>query len=166
MTRSVPRHAGAALIVALWTVPNLSLLIGGLAYEMHVEAGITSHARKRMKAQVAARGGVEYAKFLLAKSFESNAFEEGEEEKEDLRGQAFNLSNEIHLTTLEIVEMILRLMNSDHKPDILNEASNEIRHQYLSAVKARKILGWQPLFSLEEGLRRTIEWYEEFLRYS
>jgi CDP-glucose 4,6-dehydratase len=88
------------------------------------------------------------------------------EEKEDLRGQAFNLSNEIHLTTLEIVEMILRLMNSDHKPDILNEASNEIRHQYLSAVKARKILGWQPLFSLEEGLRRTIEWYEEFLRYS
>ena len=87
------------------------------------------------------------------------------EEKEDLRGQAFNLSNEIHVTTLEIVEMILRLMNSDHKPDILNEASNEIRHQYLSAVKARKILGWQPLFSLEEGLRRTIEWYKDFLGY-
>lgn len=86
-------------------------------------------------------------------------------EKEDLRGQAFNLSNEIHVTTLEIVEMILRLMNSDHKPDILNEASNEIRHQYLSAVKARKILGWQPLFSLEEGLRRTIEWYKDFLGY-
>lgn len=87
------------------------------------------------------------------------------EEKEDLRGQAFNLSNEIHVTTLEIVEMILRLMNSDHKPDILNEASNEIRHQYLSAVKARKILGWQPLFSLEEGLRRTIEWYKDFWGY-
>lgn len=87
------------------------------------------------------------------------------EEKEDLRGQAFNLSNEIHVTTLEIVEMILRLMNSDHKPDILNEASNEIRHQYLSAVKARQILGWQPLFSLEEGLRRTIEWYNDFLGY-
>jgi len=86
-------------------------------------------------------------------------------EKEDLRGQAFNLSNEIHVTTLEIVEMILRLMNSDHKPDILNEASNEIRHQYLSAVKARKILGWQPLFSLEEGLRRTIEWYKDFWGY-
>lgn len=87
------------------------------------------------------------------------------EEKEDLRGQAFNLSNEIHATTLEIVEMILRLMNSDHKPDILNEASNEIRHQYLNAVKARQILGWQPLFPLEEGLRRTIEWYKDFLGY-
>ena len=67
MRRSGQRQAGAALIVALWTVLILSLLIGGLAYEMHVEAGITSHARKRMKAQVAARGGVEYAKFLLAK---------------------------------------------------------------------------------------------------
>jgi hypothetical protein len=48
---------GAALVVALWTVLILSLLIGGLAYEMHIEAGITSYARKRLKAQVAARGG-------------------------------------------------------------------------------------------------------------
>ena len=95
MTRPDPRQAGAALIVALWTVLILSLLISGLAYEMHVEAGITSHARKRMKAQVAARGGVEYAKFLLAKSFESNAFEEGEEEKEDLRILAKNLGRGI-----------------------------------------------------------------------
>ena len=95
MKRTAQRQGGAALIVALWTVLILSLLIGGLAYEMHIEAGITSHARKRMKAQVAARGGVEYAKFLLAKSYESNAFEEGEEEKEDLRILAKNLSRGI-----------------------------------------------------------------------
>lgn len=95
MKRAGRRQNGAALVVALWTVLILSLLIGGLAYEMHVEAGITSHARKRMKAQVAARGGVEYAKFLLAKSFESNAFEEGEQEKEDLRILAKNLGRGI-----------------------------------------------------------------------
>lgn len=104
MTRPDQRQAGAALIVALWTVLILSLLISGLAYEMHVEAGITSHARKRMKAQIAARGGVEYAKFLLAKSFESNAFEEGEEEKEDLRILAKNLGRGIGVagTTVEM----------------------------------------------------------------
>ena len=68
------RKEGAALVVALWTVLILSLLISGLAYEMHIEAGITSYARKRLKAQVAARGGVEYAKFLMAKSFDNSTF--------------------------------------------------------------------------------------------
>ena len=42
-------------------------------------------------------------------------------------------------------------------------ASNEIRHQYLSAAKARRMLGGRPLFTLEEGLQRTIDWYRDFL---
>ena len=102
MRRTAQRQAGAALIVALWTVLILSLLIGGLAYEMHIEAGITSYARKRLKAQFAARGGVEYAKFLLAKSFESGAFEESEEEKEDLRILAKNLGRGIGIEGVKV----------------------------------------------------------------
>ena len=93
---------GAALIVALWTVLILSLLISGLAYEMHIEAGITSYARKRLKAQVAARGGVEYAKFLMAKSFETSAFEESDEEKEALRILAKNLEKGIGISGVEV----------------------------------------------------------------
>jgi CDP-glucose 4,6-dehydratase len=81
----------------------------------------------------------------------------------DLRGQAFNFSNEIQVTVLELVERLLALMNSDLKPDVRNEASNEIRHQYLSAAKARERLNWQPLYTLDEGLRRTIDWYKAFL---
>ncbi len=80
-----------------------------------------------------------------------------------LRGQAFNFSNETPVTVLELVKMILRLMNSDLEPEVRNEATNEIRRQYLSAAKARSVLGWKPLFSLEEGLQRTIEWYKNFL---
>jgi CDP-glucose 4,6-dehydratase len=80
-----------------------------------------------------------------------------------LRGQAFNFSNEIQVTVLEMVERILALMESDLEPEVRNEATNEIRHQYLSAAKARKLLGWQPLVTLDEGLRRTIAWYREFL---
>ena len=83
-----------------------------------------------------------------------------------LRGEAFNFSNESQVTVLELVEQILALMGSDLEPDIRNEASNEIRCQYLSAAKARKILGWQPLFTLDEGLQRTIEWYKDFLGMS
>ena len=84
--------------------------------------------------------------------------------KPELRGQAFNFSNEIQVTVLELVERLLALMKSDLQPDIRNEATNEIRHQYLSAAKARENLNWKPQFSLDEGLTRTIEWYKDFLQ--
>jgi CDP-glucose 4,6-dehydratase len=53
-------------------------------------------------------------------------------------------------------------MNSDLKPEIRNETTNEIRHQYLSAEKARQVLNWHPLFQLDEGLKKTIEWYRKY----
>ena len=81
----------------------------------------------------------------------------------DLRGQAFNFSNEIQVTVLELVERILTLMDSNLEPDVRNEATHEIRHQYLSAAKARRVLNWSPLFTLDEGLERTIDWYKAFL---
>jgi CDP-glucose 4,6-dehydratase len=80
-----------------------------------------------------------------------------------LRGAGFNFSNEIQLTVSDLVGKILQRMKFSLQPDIRNEASNEIRHQYLSAERARKLLNWSPLFTLEEGLDRTIDWYRDFL---
>ncbi len=80
-----------------------------------------------------------------------------------VRGKAFNFSNEIQVTVLELVDLILKKMGSSLTPDIRNEASNEIKHQYLSAERARKQLGWKPLFTLDEGLTRTVDWYRAFL---
>ena len=82
----------------------------------------------------------------------------------ELRGAAFNFSNEIQITVLDLVERIIQLLGSNLEPDVRNEASNEIRHQYLSAERARRDLGWSPLFNLDEGLRRTVEWYHAFLQ--
>lgn len=84
-------------------------------------------------------------------------------EDPQLRGQAFNFSNETQSTVLELVHRILGLLNSELRPDVRNEATNEIRHQYLSAAKAKRLLGWQPLFTLDEGLSVTIAWYKDFL---
>ncbi|MFH0958384.1 MAG: NAD-dependent epimerase/dehydratase family protein [Pseudomonadota bacterium] len=80
----------------------------------------------------------------------------------DLHGEAFNFSNETPVSVIELVERILQLMGSDSKPVIRNEATNEIRQQYLRANKARLLLGWQPIFTLDEGLKQTISWYKEF----
>ena len=80
-----------------------------------------------------------------------------------IRGMAFNFSNELQITVLQLVERILRLMGSDLEPEVQNQVSNEIRHQYLSAERARKVLGWLPQFTLDQGLERTLDWYREFL---
>jgi len=85
-------------------------------------------------------------------------------ENPDLRGEAFNFSTEMQLTVRELVEKILALMDSGLTPDVRSDAVHEIRRQYLSAEKAREVLGWRPLFTLAEGLRRTIDWYREFLK--
>ena len=78
-----------------------------------------------------------------------------------LAGEAYNFSNEAQITVNQLVERILRLMKSDLKPIVKNEASNEIRLQYLSAAKAKKAFDWKPLFSIDESLEKTIAWYRE-----
>lgn len=84
----------------------------------------------------------------------------------ELKGRAFNFSNEIQVTVRQLVDRISQLMGSKAEPDVRNEASNEIGHQYLSAAAARKQLGWAPQFSLDDGLARTIAWYRDFFASS
>jgi CDP-glucose 4,6-dehydratase len=62
----------------------------------------------------------------------------------------------------QLVNKVLALMDSKLEPEILNQASNEIRNQYLSAAKARDELNWHPLYEMEQGLQRTIDWYRNF----
>jgi CDP-glucose 4,6-dehydratase len=80
-----------------------------------------------------------------------------------LRGEAFNFSTETPLTVLDMVERILALMGSTLAPDVRGEATHEIPHQFLSAAKARERLGWQPLYTVDDGLGRAIRWYADFL---
>ena len=81
----------------------------------------------------------------------------------DLKGEAFNFSNELQITARQVVDAVLREMGSRLEPEVLSQASNEIPHQYLTAAKARRILGWGPLFTFDEGLKRTVAWYKDFL---
>jgi CDP-glucose 4,6-dehydratase len=79
-----------------------------------------------------------------------------------LHGCAINFSNEEPVTVVDFVGRILRVMGSDLQPEIRNEATNEIKDQYLSATLARR-LGWAPRFNLDQGLKRTVDWYREAL---
>jgi CDP-glucose 4,6-dehydratase len=81
----------------------------------------------------------------------------------ELHGEAFNFSNELRISVLDLVRKISSMMGSKLEPDIRNEATNEIKCQYLDASKAKEVLNWSPAFTLEEGLRATVRWYEEYL---
>lgn len=84
--------------------------------------------------------------------------------KPELHGLAFNFSNENQINVIDLVHLILKEMDSSLQPEILDQATNEIRHQYLCAERARSLLNWTPEFTLQQGLQRTIAWYREVLK--
>ena len=78
-------------------------------------------------------------------------------------GEAYNFSNEIQVNVRELVDIISRAAGVTHlAPVVLNDAPNEIPHQYLSAEKARRQLGWTPGYTLEKGMAETVAWYRRY----
>ena len=82
----------------------------------------------------------------------------------EIQGQAFNFGLDDPKTVLEVTYAVLRAVGRpDLEPIVLGRAQHEIRHQYLNAAKARRMLNWSPRYTLEEGLRETVEWYKAYL---
>jgi len=85
-------------------------------------------------------------------------------ERRNLYGEAFNFGTETHLNVIDLVNLIIKIIGRDNlEPLILNEASNEIREQYLDCTKAKKTLNWQAKYPIEIGLEKTIKWYQQYL---
>lgn len=61
------KRNASALIIVIWVIALLSVLISGFAFDMHLESRIVSYQRKKLKAIYLAKGGIEYAKSLLAR---------------------------------------------------------------------------------------------------
>jgi CDP-glucose 4,6-dehydratase len=76
-------------------------------------------------------------------------------------GEAFNAGGGEPRRVAEVVELICRLAGTDVEPDVRGQGTppNEIDRQWVDDTKLRELTGWAPEVSLEEGLRRTIEWY-------
>ena len=79
-----------------------------------------------------------------------------------LFGQAFNFSNEEPISVLELVKIIYKACDRKPSYKILNKVKYEIRNQFLSAQKAKRMLGWKPKYILDEGLKRTFKWYKDY----
>ena len=84
-------------------------------------------------------------------------------DRDELRGQAFNAGGGRPYPVRQVVELIARLAATGVEPDIRGTGNpdGEIDRQYVDPAKLRALVGWEPQVDLEEGLRRTIEWYRE-----
>jgi CDP-glucose 4,6-dehydratase len=81
-----------------------------------------------------------------------------------IAGEAWNFSTESPIGALDMTRAILAATGQPGvEPLVEATAHHEIQDQFLSAAKARETLGWQPAFTLDEGLRRTVSWYREAL---
>jgi len=81
-------------------------------------------------------------------------------------GEAFNFGTGKPISVLKLVKMILGVSGKTGlTPKILSKGKikGEIDKQYLSSAKAKRVLGWQPEYSLKEGLKITYKWYRENL---
>lgn len=80
----------------------------------------------------------------------------------EFAGQAFNFSDESPLTVMQMYQAICSVAGKpDTPPQILNAASGEIKDQYLDSSKAHEVLGWYASVSLENGLKKSFDWYRE-----
>ncbi len=86
-------------------------------------------------------------------------------EKKESCGEAINLGSNYEISIVDIVKKVARL--SGRRIKIINESrrmrpkASEVRRLWAQNKKAREILGWQPVISLDEGLRRTIDWVRD-----
>src|ERR1035437_1280367 len=90
--------SGSALIVVLWVIGLLSMFVMAFAFDMHVEARITSSWRKKLKAEYLAKAGIELARMMLIETADPDInnpdisvyLAKGSDEK--LRGAAISMA--------------------------------------------------------------------------
>ena len=79
-------------------------------------------------------------------------------------GTSFNFGSGVPITVNEMVYTITKQMGSDITPVITSdyEYVSEIHNQYLSIERANLLLEWDPEYTLEAGLKKTISWYKTY----
>lgn len=76
--------------------------------------------------------------------------------------QIFNIGSGHGISILEIAQILSKLLGKFNLIEVNQEyRKNDIRHCFADISKAKKLLGWKPKITLEQGLKELIEWSEE-----
>lgn len=75
-------------------------------------------------------------------------------------GEMFNLACGDQISLLDMIASLNRLMGKSIQPVFTDPRPGDVRHSRAAIGKARARLGYEPLVSFDEGLTRTLRWYE------
>lgn len=81
--------------------------------------------------------------------------------KEGMVGEKYNIGGECEVTNIDLVKKILKMMKKDESMiEYVTDRPGHDRRYSTSTRKIKDKLLWAPMYSLEHGLQKTIEWYE------
>jgi nucleoside-diphosphate-sugar epimerase len=80
-------------------------------------------------------------------------------------GQTVNIGSNFEISIGDTLTLIRKLMGSQidavHDPERLRPRDSEVQRLWCDNALIRQLTGFEPQFTLEEGLRRTIEWFRQ-----
>jgi UDP-glucose 4-epimerase len=79
-------------------------------------------------------------------------------------GEVFNVGTGVSTSLNEVVKRFNEIAGYENKVEYGPEREGDIKHSYFNNGKIRRVLGWQPEVTLEEGLRKTYEYYQDIYR--
>lgn len=78
-------------------------------------------------------------------------------------GEAINLASETETKTIDLANIINEILNDGNKVKFVERRKwDKIHRRRASIEKARKILGYEPKTKFKEGLKKTIDWFQEY----
>ncbi|MFN7161541.1 MAG: NAD-dependent epimerase/dehydratase family protein [Fimbriimonadales bacterium] len=79
----------------------------------------------------------------------------------DAVGKVFNLASGARYTLLELLQAIEQAVGYPLQPEYQPPRAGDIRRSYADIQLIQRTLGYQPRYSLQEGIRRTVEAYQK-----
>jgi UDP-glucose 4-epimerase len=76
----------------------------------------------------------------------------------------YNIGTGVQTSVAQLFRKINRLTNAKQKEVHVAACQGEVMRSALDSAKARRELGWKPEVSLDEGLKRTVEWFANNVR--
>lgn len=83
--------------------------------------------------------------------------------QKEASGEAYNIAYGGRVYMTDLYYTIAKLLNSDIKPQYGPDRPGDIKHSNADISKARKLLGYNPSYSFEDGIKLCVEWYKKNL---
>ena len=77
----------------------------------------------------------------------------------NVAGEAFNIGCGAQTSLNQLIEKLNGILGSQVKPTYEAARKGDVRHSVADVSKAGKMLGYTPAVSLEDGLRKVLDWY-------